>query len=151
MNIAKSNLNLFPFAFTQSLNMYSFLKVIPRLFKYCAIVFSPYDLTHPQDLVSPFFSVAPLTITTLPDHYPVKKGTKVASMRIIPLLTKEENILEAEKLCRKDALMRILPYRLRKVGVIITGSKTLAGKIAEIIIQNYHILDDAIYCLDFYR
>ncbi len=72
-----------------------------------------------------------VTITTLPDHYPVKKGTKVASMRIIPLLTKEENILEAEKLGRKDALMRILPYRLRKVGVIITGSEIYTGRIED--------------------
>ena len=42
-----------------------------------------------------------ITITALPDHYPVKKGSKLASMRIVPLTTKETNIACAEELCHK--------------------------------------------------
>ncbi|MBO4903196.1 MAG: molybdopterin-binding protein [Lachnospiraceae bacterium] len=76
-------------------------------------------------------SIEDITIATLPDHYPVKKGTKVASMRIIPLVTKEENILAAEKLCRKERLLKILPYRQRRIGVIITGSEIYTGRIED--------------------
>ena len=72
-----------------------------------------------------------VTICTLPDHYPVEKGTNVASMRIVPLVTKEANIRKAEELCRDRQMMRVLPYRLKKAGVIITGSEIYTGRIED--------------------
>ncbi len=33
-------------------------------------------------------SIGDITITTLPDHYPVEAGARLASMRIVPLTTK---------------------------------------------------------------
>lgn len=72
-----------------------------------------------------------VTISSLPDHYPVKKGSKLASMRIVPLYTKEQNIKKAENLCRDDWLLKLLPYRIRKVGVIITGSEIYTGRIED--------------------
>ncbi len=72
-----------------------------------------------------------ITISSLPDHYPVRKGTKLASMRIIPLVTKEENILRAEEMCRNAKLLRLLPYHPKKAGVIITGSEIYTGRIED--------------------
>ncbi|MCR5223448.1 MAG: molybdopterin-binding protein [Lachnospiraceae bacterium] len=72
-----------------------------------------------------------VTITTLPDHYPLHAGTKIASMRIIPLVTKEAHIREAEDLCKDRQLMKILPYRDKKAGVIITGSEIYSGRIKD--------------------
>lgn len=72
-----------------------------------------------------------VTITSLPDHYPVKAGDRLAGMRIIPLVTKEENIAAAEVLCEGKKLFELLPYRHKKAGVIITGSEVYSGRIKD--------------------
>lgn len=84
-----------------------------------------------RQLLSKINSIGDITICTLPDHYPVEAGARLASMRIVPLVTKEEQILEAERLCRDTPLLRLLPYRYKKVGVIITGSEVYHGRIQD--------------------
>lgn len=76
-------------------------------------------------------SIGDITICTLPDHFPVEAGDRLASMRIVPLVTKEEQIREAENLCREEKLLDLRPYRPRKVGVIITGSEVYHGRIQD--------------------
>ena len=76
-------------------------------------------------------SIGDITICTLPDHYPVEVGARLASMRIVPLVTKEEQIIEAERLCAKEPLLRLLPYQHKKIGVIITGSEVYHGRIKD--------------------
>lgn len=76
-------------------------------------------------------SVPDVTISCIPDHYPVQSGMRLASMRIVPLVTKEENIRAAEALCEGRKLFRLLPYRKRKVGIIITGSEVYTGRIQD--------------------
>ena len=76
-------------------------------------------------------SIGDLTITTLPDHYPVEAGARLASMRIVPLVTKEAQILQAETLCAQEKLVELRPYKDRKLGVIITGSEVYAGRIKD--------------------
>ena len=55
-------------------------------------------------------SIGDITIATLPDHYPVEVGARLASMRIVPLVTKEEQIIEAERLCAEEKLLDLRPY-----------------------------------------
>ena len=76
-------------------------------------------------------SIGDITIATLPDHYPVEKGARMASMRIVPLVTKEEQIIQAEKLCEGRKLLDLRPYQYRKIGVIITGSEVYSGRIQD--------------------
>ena len=76
-------------------------------------------------------SIGDITICTLPDHYPVEVGARLASMRIVPLVTKKEQIIEAERLCAKEPLLRLLPYQHKKIGVIITGSEVYHGRIKD--------------------
>ena len=76
-------------------------------------------------------SIGDITICTLPDHYPVEAGARLASMRIVPLVTKEEQIIEAEGLCAQEKLLDLRPYRHKKVGVIITGSEVYHGRIQD--------------------
>lgn len=82
-------------------------------------------------LLNKINSIGDITICTLPDHYPVEAGARLASMRIVPLVTKEEQILEAEKLCEKETLLDLRPYQQRKIGVIITGSEVYHGRIQD--------------------
>ncbi len=76
-------------------------------------------------------AIPDVTIATLPDHYPVEVGDRLASMRIVPLVTKEENVERAEALCGKSPLLALRSYRNLKVGVIITGSEVYSGRIRD--------------------
>lgn len=84
-----------------------------------------------KELLHQINSIGDLTITTMPDHYPVEPGARLASMRIVPLVTKEEQIIEAENLCKDRKLMELCPYKKRKIGVIITGSEVYSGRIQD--------------------
>lgn len=84
-----------------------------------------------KELLHQINSIGDLTITTMPDHYPVEAGARLASMRIVPLVTKEEQIIEAENLCKDRKLMELYPYKKRKIGVIITGSEVYSGRIQD--------------------
>ena len=83
------------------------------------------------ELLKEINSIGDITISTLPDHYPVKPGMRLASMRIVPLVTKEEQIIRAEALCTGRRLLNLLPYRPLKTGIIITGSEIYHGRIQD--------------------
>lgn len=76
-------------------------------------------------------SIGDIIICTLPDHYPVEAGARLASMRIVPLVTKEAQILEAERLCSEETLLDLRPYQPKKIGVVITGSEVYSGRIQD--------------------
>ena len=76
-------------------------------------------------------SIGDITVSSIPDHYPIKAGDRLASMRIVPLVTKEEQIIEYERLCKEEKLFEILEYNYKKVGVIVTGSEIYNGRIKD--------------------
>ena len=82
-------------------------------------------------LLAELNAIGDITISTLPDHYPVEPGARLASMRIVPLVTKEEQIAKAERLCAGRKLLDLRPYRPMKVGVIVTGSEVYSGRIKD--------------------
>jgi len=84
-----------------------------------------------RELLQQINSIGDLTISTLPDHYPVEAGARLASMRIVPLVTRETQMLQAETLCRETPLLQLLPYVHKKIGVIITGSEVYSGRIKD--------------------
>lgn len=76
-------------------------------------------------------SIGDITISTLPDHYPVEPGARLASMRIVPLVTKETQITTAEKRCAGRKLLDLRPYAHKRIGVVITGSEVYSGRIKD--------------------
>lgn len=84
-----------------------------------------------KELLRQINTIGDITISTLPDHYPVEEGARLASMRIVPLVTKEEQIIQAENLCKEQKLLELHPYLYKKVGVIITGSEIYTGRIKD--------------------
>lgn len=76
-------------------------------------------------------AIGDITISTLPDHYPVEIGSRLASMRIVPLVTQESQIEAAEALSAGEKLLDLRPYRQQKVGVVITGSEIYSGRIQD--------------------
>lgn len=84
-----------------------------------------------KSLLAAVNRIGDITITTLPDHYPVKAGDRLASMRIVPLVTEERQIAEAEALCAGKQLYDLRPFKPLKVGIIITGSEIYHGRIKD--------------------
>lgn len=84
-----------------------------------------------RTLLEEINTIGDITICTLPDHYPVEAGARLASMRIVPLVTQETQILAAEGLCSGRKLLELLPYQPKKVGVVITGSEVYSGRIQD--------------------
>lgn len=87
-----------------------------------------------KTLLKELNSIGDITISCLPDHFPVEAGARLASMRIVPLVTKEAQIMEAERLCKEcpdGKLFDLLPYQNRKLGVVITGSEVYSGRIQD--------------------
>ena len=87
-----------------------------------------------KPLLNAINRIGDITIVTLPDHYPVTKGMKLAGERIIPLVCDEAQIREAERLtaAADRPLMELLPYRKDlPVGIVVTGSEVYSGRIRD--------------------
>ena len=83
------------------------------------------------DLLRRINAIGDITVVTIPDHFPVERGDRLAAMRIVPLVTREAEIEEAEAFCRGKKLLDLRPYRFLKVGVIVTGSEVYSGRIRD--------------------
>ena len=84
-----------------------------------------------RELLRALNSIGDITITALPDHYPVEPGARLASMRIVPLVTEAAQIERAEALAAGKKLLDLRPYEPRRVGVIVTGSEVYSGRIKD--------------------
>lgn len=87
-----------------------------------------------RPLLDAINQIGDITLVTLPDHYPVKAGMKLAGERIIPLVCDESQIERAEAMVRAAdrPLMELLPYRpALPVGIVVTGSEVYSGRIRD--------------------
>ncbi len=83
------------------------------------------------DLLKDINMIGDITIVTVPNNYPVVKDGNIVSMRIVPLVSKKEQIDRAYSLCKNKELITLYPYKLLKVGVVITGSEVYHGRIKD--------------------
>lgn len=72
-----------------------------------------------------------MMIATRHGNLPVKKGDKLAGTRVIPLVIEQEKMNEAKRLAGEEPLLGLYPYRLKKAGLIVTGSEVLSGRIED--------------------
>ena len=71
-----------------------------------------------------------ITFATLPAYKPVVAGEMIATVKIIPFAVGKEAHDTALKVVTKP-LLRVAPYRIRKVGVVSTVLPGLATKVIE--------------------
>lgn len=72
-----------------------------------------------------------LMIATRHGNTAVHVGDKLAGTRVIPLVIDEAKLLEAERIVDGRPLLELLPYRLRRAGVVTTGSEVFHGRIED--------------------
>ena len=76
-------------------------------------------------------SIDELMIATRHSMTPVKRGDKLAGMRVIPLVIEEQKLTEAERAVGCEPLLQLLPYRLKTAAVITTGNEVANGLIPD--------------------
>ena len=75
--------------------------------------------------------VEELMIATRHTNTAVHKGDKLAGMRVIPLVVREELLAQAEARAGKDPLLSLTPWKLKTCGLITTGSEVAGGLIQD--------------------
>jgi len=76
-------------------------------------------------------SLGEMMIATRHGNTQVKAGDKLGGTRIIPLVIEEAKMKRAAELTGPRPLLQILPYQIKKVGVITTGNEVYNGRIAD--------------------
>ena len=72
------------------------------------------------------------TVATRPGMTAVREGERLAGARIVPLVTKRENVESAVGIAAKNApILSIKPFSPLKTGIIITGSEVFEGRIKD--------------------
>ncbi|HJN16824.1 MAG TPA: molybdopterin-binding protein [Armatimonadota bacterium] len=65
-------------------------------------------------------------------YSPVRAGDTVAGVRVMPLFTDEPTVATAERIARsRDGLVEVRPLRRFSVGLVVTGSEVLTGRIED--------------------
>lgn len=72
-----------------------------------------------------------LMIATRHTNTPVRKGDKLAGMRVIPLVIDEKRLAEADAAAGPEPILSITPYSLRTAAVIATGSEVSRGLVQD--------------------
>ena len=76
--------------------------------------------------------VGAVILSTRHNHSIVRVGDVVAGTRIIPLFIRETKVARVEEIGRRQGpVIEILPLRAKKVGVLVTGSEILEGRIQD--------------------
>ena len=93
-------------------------------------------------------SLGEMIISTRHGNTAVKKGDKLAGTRIIPLVIEEEKMKMAEKIGGEKPLIEVMPFKHKKIGIIVTGSEVLKGRIKDtfgpVIVQKFAEFDTEI-------
>lgn len=77
-------------------------------------------------------SIEDIMIATRKGNTAVKKGDKLAGMRVIPLIIEEERLRAAEAAAGTAPLLKLLPYVKKTAAIVATGSEVKNGLIQDI-------------------
>ena len=83
------------------------------------------------DRLNALNGVDELMIATRHTNTAVRKGDKLAGMRVIPLVIQEERLKEAEALAGEGPILSLTPWKLKTCGLITTGSEVAGGLIED--------------------
>lgn len=72
-----------------------------------------------------------LMIATIHGNTLVRPNDKLCGTRVIPLVIEEEKLKAAEKIVQGNPILSIVPLKLKKAGIITTGSEVYHGRIED--------------------
>lgn len=90
-------------------------------------------------------AIGSIILSARHNHFSVRAGEIVAGTRIIPLTIQKSKIKRVEEICRKEGpVLKILPFRPKKVGIIVTGSEIYEKRIKD---QSARIVEEKVKAL----
>ncbi len=96
------------------------LAVVPGLLKVKA------DVAKRVNLIDDFI------IATKSNNVWVKKGSLIGSVKIVPISVAETRMKKVERLLKsKGPVLKIVPIKIRKIGLVITGTEVYKGRIKD--------------------
>ena len=84
-----------------------------------------------RELLYGINSMGEMMIASRHGDFPIHKGDKIAGTRVIPLVIAKEKMEKAKALAGSKHIFSILPYQLKKVGVVATGNEVLKKRIQD--------------------
>ncbi len=73
-----------------------------------------------------------ICFSTIRGNRVVQEGKTLAGTRVIPLVVREETVADFESLCEEcGPVLEIKPLKAAKIGVVVTGSEILNGRIED--------------------
>ncbi len=85
-----------------------------------------------KSLLGEINSIPNISLATLHENTICRPGTIVAGTKIIPLYIAEDRLKKIEELCRnKGKVFHIIPFKEKKVGIVITGNEIYKGRIKD--------------------
>jgi molybdenum cofactor synthesis domain-containing protein len=77
--------------------------------------------------------VGSIILSTRHNHSIVHTGDVVAGTRIIPLFIRESKVARAEEIGRRlGPIIKVIPIRPKKIGILVTGSEIFEGRIQDL-------------------
>jgi len=85
-----------------------------------------------KPLLKEINSITDVVLATLHDNTVCQPGTVVAGTKVIPLYVPEAKLNIVEELCQKKGYVtKVIPFKAKKVGVVITGNEVFKGRIKD--------------------
>ncbi len=72
-----------------------------------------------------------MMIATRHGGFTVRKGDKLAGMRVIPLVIKKEKMEAARAAAGEQPLLDVVPFKKKKYGLVTTGNEVYYGRIED--------------------
>lgn len=76
-------------------------------------------------------SLGEMMIATRTSGLPVKKGDKLCGTRVIPLVIEKKKMEHAAQMAGGEPLLKLLPLKPKKYGLIVTGNEVSHGRIQD--------------------
>ena len=76
-------------------------------------------------------SLGEMMIASRHGDFAVKKGDKIAGTRIIPLCIEKEKMERAKEAASGGEILKILPFKKRRAGIVTTGSEVFHHRIED--------------------
>lgn len=76
-------------------------------------------------------SLGEMMIATRPSGFVVKQGDKLCGTRVIPLVIGKDKMEQAKAAAGSAPLLRLLPLKPKKYGVVTTGNEVFYGRITD--------------------
>ena len=84
-----------------------------------------------RDKLNRINGMGQIVVASRHGNFPVRKGDKIAGMRVVPLVIEEEKMEQVRRACGDEPIFQILPFRKMKAGIVTTGSEVYYGRIQD--------------------